>query len=227
MTTRMRSRYNIVSSSKQPIDTSSLEILESELTCLFTGLQLQDASGSHLFPRTRTHVYQPDSHNFTLFCLNFVQTASTSSLISVTAETNTSTALVCPKHAVLSLSVLTCISGAAGSFCRRRSSSFVRSGMRETLAIYDQYIFIQLALNETQITLRRKQFRAASFRNGQLWQWQVEPASIGETGSKSTSRNWNNVSLFSSASTAVVLERKLDSSVTLGTSWLTRVDHDK
>ncbi|CAL6107923.1 Hypothetical_protein [Hexamita inflata] len=186
------------------------ELLESELTCLFTGLQLQDASGSHLFPRTRTHVYQPDSHNFTLFCLNFVQTASTSSLISVTAETNTSTALVCPKHAVLSLSVLTCISVVAGSFCWRRSSSFVRSGMRETLAIYDQYIFIQLSLNETQITLLRKQLRAARFRDGQLWLWHTGPASIGETGSKSTSRNWNNISLFSSASTAVFLERKLN-----------------
>ncbi|CAL5992544.1 Hypothetical_protein [Hexamita inflata] len=54
-----------------------------------------------------------------------------------------STALVCPKHAALSLSVLTSISVAAGSFCWRRSSSFVRSGMRETLAIYDQYMFIQ------------------------------------------------------------------------------------
>ncbi|CAL6070659.1 Hypothetical_protein [Hexamita inflata] len=50
-------------------------------------------------------------------------------------ETSAPTALVCPKHAVLSLSVLTSISGAAGSFCWRRLSSFVRSGMRETLAI--------------------------------------------------------------------------------------------
>ncbi|CAL6097290.1 Hypothetical_protein [Hexamita inflata] len=172
------------------------ELLESELTCLFTGLHLQDSSGSHLLPRTRIHGHQPDSHNFTLFCLNFVQTASTSSLITVMAETNTSTALVCPKHAVLSLSVLTCISGAAGSFCRRRSSSFVRSGMRETLAIYDKYMFIQLSLNETRITLLRKQLRAVRFRDGQLWLWYTGPASIGETGSKSTSRNWNNVSIF-------------------------------
>ncbi|CAL6092201.1 Hypothetical_protein [Hexamita inflata] len=52
------------------------------------------------------------------------------------------TALVCQKHAVLSLSVLTCISGAAGSFCWRRSSSFVRSGMRETLVICNKYTFI-------------------------------------------------------------------------------------
>ncbi|CAL6106185.1 Hypothetical_protein [Hexamita inflata] len=105
------------------------------------------------------------------------------------AETSAPTALVCPKHGVLSLSILTCISGAAGSFCWRRSSSFVRSGMRETLAIYDQYIFILLSQNEARTTLLRKQFRAARFRDGQLWLWQVEAASIGEIGSKPTSRN--------------------------------------
>ncbi|CAL6090391.1 Hypothetical_protein [Hexamita inflata] len=137
----------------------------------------------------RTHVHQPDSHNFTLFCLNFVQVTWSSSLITAMAETCASTALVCPKHAVLSLSVLTCISVVAGSFCWRRSSSFVGSGMSETLVIYDKYIFIQLSQNETRITLRRKQLRAARFRDGQLWWWHTGPASIGETGSKSTSRN--------------------------------------
>ncbi|CAL6090413.1 Hypothetical_protein [Hexamita inflata] len=165
------------------------ELLESELTCLFTGLCLQDSSVSQLFPHVRTHVHQPDSHNFTLFCLNFVQVTWSSSLITAMAETCASTALVCPKHAVLSLSVLTCISVVAGSFCWRRSSSFVRSGMRETFVIYDKYIFIQLSQNETRITLRRKQLRAARFRDGQLWWWHTGPASIGETGSKSTSRN--------------------------------------
>ncbi|CAL6075355.1 Hypothetical_protein [Hexamita inflata] len=104
------------------------ELLESELTCLFTGLYLHGSSGSHSRPRARTHVHQYDSLDFILFCLYFVQTARSSNLISVTAETIASTALVCPKHAVLSLSVLTSISGAAGSFCWRRSSSFVRSG---------------------------------------------------------------------------------------------------
>ncbi|CAL6042196.1 Hypothetical_protein [Hexamita inflata] len=147
--------------------------------------------------------------------------------MSVAAGTNTSTALICPKHGVLSLSVLTCIGVAAGSFCWRRSSSFVRSGMRETLVIYDKYIFIQLSLNETRITLLRKQLRAARFRVGQLWLWHTGPASIGEIGSKSTSRNWKYISLFSSASTAVFLERKLNFSNTLGTSWLTRIDYDK
>ncbi|CAL6104339.1 Hypothetical_protein [Hexamita inflata] len=227
MTTRMRSRYNIVSGSKQPIDTSSLEILESELTCLFTGLYLRGSSVSQLFPRTRTHGHQSDSRDFTLFYLHFVQTASTSSLICVTAETNTSTALVCPKHAVLSLSVLTCISGAAGSFCWRRSSSFVRSGMRETLVICNKYTFIQLSQNETRTTLLRKQFRATRFRDGQLWLWHTGPAGIGETGSKSTSRNWNNISLFSSAWTAVFLERQQNFSKSIGTSWLTRINSDK
>ncbi|CAL6004837.1 Hypothetical_protein [Hexamita inflata] len=137
------------------------------------------------------------------------------------AETCASTALACPKHGVLSLSVLTCISVVAGSFCWRRSSSFVRSGMRETLAIYDQYIFIILSLNETRITLLRKQLRAVRFRVGQLWSWHTGPASIGETGSKSTSRNWEKISLFSSASTAVFLERKLNFSKTSETSRLT------
>ncbi|CAL6065947.1 Hypothetical_protein [Hexamita inflata] len=100
-----------------------------------------------------------------------------------------STALVCPKHAVLSLSVLTSISGAAVSFCWRRSSSFVRSGMRETLVICNKYTFIQLSENETRTTLLREQLRAARVRDGWLWLWQVGPASIRETGSKSTSRN--------------------------------------
>ncbi|CAL6076571.1 Hypothetical_protein [Hexamita inflata] len=145
----------------------------------------------------------------------------------VMAETNTSTALVCPKHAALSISVLTCISVVAGSFCWRRSSSFVRSGMRETLAIYDQYIFIQLLQNETRLTLLRKQLRAVCFRDGQLWWWHTGPASIGEIGSKSTSKNWNNVSLFSSASTAGFLERKLNFSATPGTRLLTRINSDK
>ncbi|CAL6073262.1 Hypothetical_protein [Hexamita inflata] len=76
-------------------------------------------------------------------------------------------------------------------------------------------------------TLLREQLRAARFRNGWLWLWQVEPASVGETGSKSTSRNWNIISLFSSASTAGFLERKLNFSKTLGTSWLTRIDYDQ
>ncbi|CAL6042192.1 Hypothetical_protein [Hexamita inflata] len=147
--------------------------------------------------------------------------------MSVAAGTNTSTALICPKQGVLSLSVLTCIGVAAGSFCWRRSSSFVRSGMRETLAIYDQYIFILLSLNETRITLLRKQLRAVRFRVGQLWLWHTGPASIGETGSKSTSRNWNNVSLFSSASVAGFLERQQNFSKSIGTSWLTRFDSDK
>ncbi|CAL6086824.1 Hypothetical_protein [Hexamita inflata] len=122
------------------------------------------------------------------------------------AETCASTALVCPKHAVLSLSVLTSISGAAVSFCWRRSSSFVRSGMRETLVICNKYTFIQLSQNETRTTLLRERLRAACFRDRWLWLWQVEPASIRETGSKSTSRNWNNISLFSSASTAGFFE---------------------
>ncbi|CAL6113508.1 Hypothetical_protein [Hexamita inflata] len=145
----------------------------------------------------------------------------------LTAETSAPTALVCPKHAVLSHSILTSISGAAGSFCWRRSSSFVRSGMRETLVICNKYTFIQLSQNETRTTLLRKQLRAARFRDGQLWRWQVEPASIGETGSKSTSRNLKNISLFSSASTAGFLDRKLNSSKSIRASWLTRIDYDK
>ncbi|CAL6105098.1 Hypothetical_protein [Hexamita inflata] len=143
------------------------------------------------------------------------------------AETCASTALVCPKHAALSLSVLTCISVVAGSFCWRRSFSFVRSGMRETLAIYDQYIFILLSLNETRVTLLRKQLRAISFRDGQLWLRHTGPASIGEIGFKSTSRNWKYISLFSSASVAGFLVRKLNFSVTPGTSLLTRIYSDK
>ncbi|CAL6107474.1 Hypothetical_protein [Hexamita inflata] len=55
-------------------------------------------------------------------------TALSSSLIIALAETSASTALVCPKHVVLSLSVLTSISAAAGSFWWHLSSSFVRSG---------------------------------------------------------------------------------------------------
>ncbi|CAL6062105.1 Hypothetical_protein [Hexamita inflata] len=142
-------------------------------------------------------------------------------------ETCASTALVCPKHAVLSLSVLTSINGAAVSFCQHRSSSFVRSGMRETLLICNKYTFIQLSQNETRITLLREQLRAARFRDGQLWLWQVGPASIGETGSKSTSRNWNSISLFSSASTAGFLDRKLNFLKSIGASWLTRIDCDR
>ncbi|CAL6086832.1 Hypothetical_protein [Hexamita inflata] len=142
-------------------------------------------------------------------------------------ETSASTALVCPKHAVLSLSVLTSIGVAAGSFCWRRSSSFVRSGMRETLLICNKYTFIQLSKNETRTTLLREQLRAARFRDGWLWRWNTGPASIRETGSKSTSRNWKKISLFWSASTARFLERKLDFSKTLGTSWLTGIDYDK
>ncbi|CAL6070681.1 Hypothetical_protein [Hexamita inflata] len=143
------------------------------------------------------------------------------------AETSAPTALVCPKHGVLSLSILTCISGAAGSFYWRRSSSFVRSGMRDTLVICNKCTFIQLSQNETRTTLLRDQLRAVCFRVGWLWLWQVGPVSIGETGSKSTSRNWKNISLFSSASTAGFLERKLNSSKTSGTSWITGIDYDK
>ncbi|CAL6113522.1 Hypothetical_protein [Hexamita inflata] len=150
-----------------------------------------------------------------------------SSLISLMAETIASTALVCPKHAVLSLSVLTSISGAAGSFCWHLSSSFVRSGMRETLLICNKYTFIQLSENETRTTLLGKQVRTMYFRVRWLWLWQVEPASVGETGSKSTSRNWKKISLFWSASAAGFLERKLNFSKTLGTSWLTGIEYDK
>ncbi|CAL6090377.1 Hypothetical_protein [Hexamita inflata] len=52
--------------------TRLLEVLETELTCLFTGLHLHDASGSHLFPHVRIHGHQSDSLNFILFCLHFV-----------------------------------------------------------------------------------------------------------------------------------------------------------
>ncbi|CAL6070652.1 Hypothetical_protein [Hexamita inflata] len=50
-----------------------LEVLEAELTCLFTGLYRQSASGYHLFPYARTHVHQPDKCDFTPDCLYFVQ----------------------------------------------------------------------------------------------------------------------------------------------------------
>ncbi|CAL6113512.1 Hypothetical_protein [Hexamita inflata] len=110
-----------------------------------------------------------------------MQCALSSSLISLMAETIASTALVCPKHAVLSLSVLTSISGAAGSFCWHLSSSFVRSGMRETLVICNKYTFIQLSQNETRTTLLRKQLRTINFRDRWLWLCQTEPASIRET----------------------------------------------
>ncbi|CAL6070655.1 Hypothetical_protein [Hexamita inflata] len=50
-----------------------LEVLETELTCLFTGLYRQSASGYHLFPYARTHVHQPDKCDFTPDCLYFVQ----------------------------------------------------------------------------------------------------------------------------------------------------------
>ncbi|CAL6070664.1 Hypothetical_protein [Hexamita inflata] len=138
-----------------------LEVLETELTCLFTGLYRQSASGYHLFPYARTHVHQPDKCDFTPDCLYFVQCALSSSLIIALAETCTSTALVCPKHAVLSLSVLTSISGAAGSFCWRRLSSFVRSGMRETLAILITNTFKFLSfhriINQTFISCKNVQ----------------------------------------------------------------------
>ncbi|CAL6113506.1 Hypothetical_protein [Hexamita inflata] len=156
-----------------------------------------------------------------------MQCALSSSLISLMAETIASTALVCPKHAVLSLSVLTSICGAAGSFCWHLSSSFVRSGMRETLVICNKYTFIQLSQNETRTTLLGKQVRTMYFRVRWLWLWQVEPVSIRETGSKWTSRNWNNVSLFWSASTAGFLDRKLNSSKSIRASWLTGIDYDK
>ncbi|CAL6073308.1 Hypothetical_protein [Hexamita inflata] len=48
------------------------ELLESELTCLFTGLQLQDFSVSHSLPRVRIHGHQSDSSDFTLNRLHFV-----------------------------------------------------------------------------------------------------------------------------------------------------------
>ncbi|CAL6113516.1 Hypothetical_protein [Hexamita inflata] len=198
-----------------------------ELTCLFTGLYHQDSFGSHLFPRTRTHGHQSGSRDFALNFMHFMQCALSSSLISLMAETIASTALVCPKHAVLSLSVLTSISGAAGSFCWHLSSSFVRSGMRETLVICNKCTFIQLSQNETRTTLLGKQVRTMYFRVRWLWLWQVEPVSIRETGSKWTSRNWNNVSLFSSASTAGFLDRKLNSSKSIRASWLTGIDYDK
>ncbi|CAL6070668.1 Hypothetical_protein [Hexamita inflata] len=121
------------------------QLFVTELTCLFAGLYRKSSSGSHSSPRIRTHGHQSGSRDFALNFMHFVQCALSSSLIIALAETCTSTALVCPKHAVLSLSVLTSISGAAGSFCWRRLSSFVRSGMRETLLICNKYTFIQLS----------------------------------------------------------------------------------
>ncbi|CAL6070660.1 Hypothetical_protein [Hexamita inflata] len=53
--------------------TGLLEVFETELTCLFTGLYLQDSSGSHLFPYARTHVHQSDMCDYTSNCLYFVQ----------------------------------------------------------------------------------------------------------------------------------------------------------
>ncbi|CAL6078879.1 Hypothetical_protein [Hexamita inflata] len=61
--------------------------LRNGLTCLFTGLYLQDSFGSYLFPRTLTHVHQPDKCDYTSNCLYFVQTALSSSLIIVLAGT--------------------------------------------------------------------------------------------------------------------------------------------
>ncbi|CAL6094191.1 Hypothetical_protein [Hexamita inflata] len=108
--------------------------------------------------RNGTHLSFHRTLSSRLFCVSFVSTHTHScplarfaqlyfvllelrvnSLIleshKLTAETNTSTALVCPKHAVLSLSVLTCISVVAGSFCWRQSSSFVSVCVR-TLVKY-------------------------------------------------------------------------------------------
>ncbi|CAL6038240.1 Hypothetical_protein [Hexamita inflata] len=53
--------------------TGLLEVLETELTCLFTGLYRQSSSGSHLFPRTRTHVHYSNKCDYTSNCLYFVQ----------------------------------------------------------------------------------------------------------------------------------------------------------
>ncbi|CAL6105086.1 Hypothetical_protein [Hexamita inflata] len=85
----------------------------------------------------------------------------------VTAETCASTALVCPKHGVLSLSVLTCIRVVAGSFCWRRSSSFVRSGMRETNIQLNNLIIQQKQILESNVFQRPSPFSGPS-RNAHM-----------------------------------------------------------
>ncbi|CAL6062989.1 Hypothetical_protein [Hexamita inflata] len=54
--------------------TRLLELLETELTCLFTRLCLHGSSVSHSLPRVRINGHQSDSLDFILFCLHFVQT---------------------------------------------------------------------------------------------------------------------------------------------------------
>ncbi|CAL6044189.1 Hypothetical_protein [Hexamita inflata] len=53
--------------------TGPLEVSETELTCLFTGLYRQSSSGSHLFPRTRIHDHWSDKCDYTSNCWYFVQ----------------------------------------------------------------------------------------------------------------------------------------------------------
>ncbi|CAL6065593.1 Hypothetical_protein [Hexamita inflata] len=155
-----------------------------------------------------------------------MQCALSSSLISLMAETIASTALVCPKHAVLSLSVLTSISGAAGSFCWHLSSSFVRSGMRETLVICNKYTFIQLSQNETRTTLLRKQLRT-------ILSSQMALAVVSRT--REYQRNWFQVDFEKLEQCFTIFvcfdrwisDRKLNSSKSIRASWLTGIDYDK